>query len=632
MSSSETQKTPKRNLSLTFKSEKPHIKPKLRVVDDDSLSTKTPEKPQHFRHKSLRESTQKQPTVQIDFARRKIESWPDENPNKTHVGASEKIPEKYEILGEFFDCLDASIRLLRLRGLMTSFSNICPKIKCLTDRRFTYSHLAQLKFIFPEAIEIKKVLVKNEKTNCLKPDLHVTLNVDAVENDELKSEGGGHMHLRRAFRERLADISKFHPEGYEIPKETLPQPFNCAKQDIHPDTIKFPLSLSPEVLTDLHTVEKPEASTTHLQGDEIPDETHQMPSNQSKEGVNSNISGTPGPLLPIETSFEAPIEQQPAMTAHLSRSFRRHFSKPSFQARNVSVPESNLSIVYSVEEASTAASSYGKVLATPTEEIGPIENDNGLSTKSTSIQSTPASTAASSYGQVPATPTKEIGLIENDNGLPTKSACIQSTPAKLASTPARLMTVTPALHPPKRCYMSPDDNSTSSPEKLVRRPPRSRSLKFDTPVKNKKVEDEALDMDGASFDNCFSDILPEDLLQSLEDEERKEIEDQNPDVSQAKRQRQMISSLPKLFNTIHLLFQSMNSSAITKEELVHKIIWINCDFVDRKEVEEQLTLLLKLVPEWISEKKLAPGGDLLLIYINKMSNPDSIRARLEEAI
>lgn len=32
-----------------------------------------------------------------------------------------------------------------------------------------------------------------------------------------------------------------------------------------------------------------------------------------------------------------------------------------------------------------------------------------------------------------------------------------------------------------------------------------------------------------------------------------------------------------------------------------------------EEVEEQLTLLLKLVPEWISEKKLAPGGDLLLI-------------------
>ncbi|CAB4291433.1 unnamed protein product [Prunus armeniaca] len=63
------------------------------------------------------------------------------------------------------------------------------------------------------------------------------------------------------------------------------------------------------------------------------------------------------------------------------------------------------------------------------------------------------------------------------------------------------MADTPALHRPKRCYMSPDDNSTSSPNKLVRLPPRSRSLKFDTPVKNKNVEDEVPDMGCTSIDN-----------------------------------------------------------------------------------------------------------------------------------
>ncbi|CAB4321744.1 unnamed protein product [Prunus armeniaca] len=76
------------------------------------------------------------------------------------------------------------------------------------------------------------------------------------------------------------------------------------------------------------------------------------------------------------------------------------------------------------------------------------------------------------------------------------------------------MADTPALHRPKRCYMSPDDNSTSSPNKLVRLPPRSRSLKFDTPVKNKNVEDEVPDMGCTSIDNDSLDILPEDLLQS----------------------------------------------------------------------------------------------------------------------
>ncbi|KAL6278611.1 hypothetical protein ACE6H2_022212 [Prunus campanulata] len=78
----------------------------------------------------LNESSQKRRTDHND-------SWPDESPKKKRVGRSEKLPEKYEILSEFFNGLDTSIRLLRLRGLKPSFSNICPQIECLTDRRVT---------------------------------------------------------------------------------------------------------------------------------------------------------------------------------------------------------------------------------------------------------------------------------------------------------------------------------------------------------------------------------------------------------------------------------------------------------------------------------------------------------------
>ncbi|KAM1106926.1 hypothetical protein ACFX2B_003702 [Malus domestica] len=102
----------------------------------------------------------------------------------------------------------------------------------------------------------------------MKPDLRVTMNVDVVENDDkLKYEGGGHMHLRRAFCHRLGEISKSHPEGYEILEETLPQPFNCAEQHMHQDTIKCSLSSSPEALTGVHTVDQPEAFKISLQGD-----------------------------------------------------------------------------------------------------------------------------------------------------------------------------------------------------------------------------------------------------------------------------------------------------------------------------------------------------------------------------
>ncbi|KAM1761057.1 hypothetical protein ACFX1T_003737 [Malus domestica] len=96
---------------------------------------------------------------------------------------------------------------------MPSFTNLRPKIECLTDRRFTISHLAQLKFVLPKVIEITKVLVKDRITNNMKSDLRVTMNVDAVENDDKsKYEGGGHMHLRGGPSE-LGEISKSQPES-----------------------------------------------------------------------------------------------------------------------------------------------------------------------------------------------------------------------------------------------------------------------------------------------------------------------------------------------------------------------------------------------------------------------------------
>ncbi|KAK1555740.1 hypothetical protein Q3G72_030704 [Acer saccharum] len=77
--------------------------------------------------------------------------------------ASTKLPEKYRQLFKFFNSLDSAIRLLKLKRSMSTLTNISPKIECLTDRRFSYSDLAQLKFLLPEAIEIKKQEYEYEK-------------------------------------------------------------------------------------------------------------------------------------------------------------------------------------------------------------------------------------------------------------------------------------------------------------------------------------------------------------------------------------------------------------------------------------------------------------------------------------
>ncbi|KAE9460666.1 hypothetical protein C3L33_07459, partial [Rhododendron williamsianum] len=154
-----------------------------------------------------------------------------------------------------------------------------------------------------------------------------------------------------------------------------------------------------------------------------------------------------------------------------------------------------------------------------------------------------------------------------------------------------------------------------------------------TPAKLVSTPD-ANHVGGLSVDNNIFDILPENLLESIKEKERQALEEKDPAISQAKRRQKMIASLPKLFDMIRFLFQSIKHSVVTKEEFMHRIVANHLDIVDRREVEEQLKLLQELAPEWIYEK-LASGGGLLIWQafhlINKMFSPDSMRARLVEA-
>ncbi|OIW12007.1 hypothetical protein TanjilG_16118 [Lupinus angustifolius] len=83
-----------------------------------------------------------------------------------------------------------------------------------------------------------------------------------------------------------------------------------------------------------------------------------------------------------------------------------------------------------------------------------------------------------------------------------------------------------------------------------------------------------------------------------------------------------------MVNVIHSIFYSLKKTPITKEELLQKII-MNClDFIEIREVEEQLEILEKLVPDWIC-KKLVPSGDIMYC-IKEVYDLDSVRARVSE--
>ncbi|XP_028758339.1 CDT1-like protein a, chloroplastic [Neltuma alba] len=587
--------------SLPFKSKKPHIchsASKSQSPDPISLSSKTPEKASQLSHRTrnrgvalsirevrkVAESLQDQKgqrqnhdrTGQIKSARRKIApSFAEISPRKSKASVDEpvKMPEKYEILGQFFDSLDSSIRLLHLKGSTTTFTNICPKIECLTDRRFTHSHLAQLKYIFPEALAIKKVLRFDERTSCMKPDLHLTLNPDS----KLFSEGGN-VSLRKLFRTRLRDFYESHPEVDEIPEEMLPEPFNHRKQDRPLETLRTTSS-------SFDTMPSNDAVAPRRAAEPESMQHNAMVINSEPAKGEENLS------MPVNMSNEA-HHQQPAVATHMSHSFRRRFSQKSVKDEADGVQQKS-----------------------PSDSLPPqsvLVSESSMKKNSSSVDATMCPAICASPANL------------------KSSGASAATPNKVASTPSRLMTHTPSLPPPKRCYMSPDDSPCSSPNKLVRRPTSlKKSLNFDTPVKNRRTENEADDAGGLSIDDDIYDILPEGLLQSIKEKERVAMEERNPAISQAKRRKKMIACLPKLFNMIHLLIHSLNRSVVTKEELLSKIISNHCDIVDRREVEEQLNLLLELVPEWISEK-LASSGDLLFC-INKLQDPETIRSRLAEA-
>jgi chromatin licensing and DNA replication factor 1 len=64
----------------------------------------------------------------------------------------------------------------------------------------------------PEAIVINKILLRHEKTCCMKPDLQVNLLVDAVESCVMQKGETRYSALRRIFRQRVVDFFRKHPE------------------------------------------------------------------------------------------------------------------------------------------------------------------------------------------------------------------------------------------------------------------------------------------------------------------------------------------------------------------------------------------------------------------------------------
>ncbi|XP_078429273.1 CDT1-like protein a, chloroplastic [Wolffia australiana] len=393
-----------------------------------------------------------------------------------------KLEEKYDNLLEFFKSLSSSVRLLRMKGYPSTYSKVSRQVESLTNRRFSHGHLAQLKYIIPEAICLRKILTHDETTSFVRPDLQITLQIEAFDKDEQK--GNGYQKLTQIFRSRLVDFINEHPGDEDVPEAELPEPFNQRRVTI----LSQPL---------------PASSTNQIDH--------------------------PATLT---------------ASAHLPSSFQRRFSRKD--------------------------------------------------------QCITASPSLDFFTVNPSSPPKSVP---------------ERTPSKAVSTPkAPSMAATPEpLQTPQRHYQP------------SRRPIKTKL--FNTPVKGAQPQEEE---DPEDLPNSsLLQFLPKSLLQSIKEKEKRSREEQEEGLPAAKRRRKMLSCLPRLFDTVLLLFQSAECSVMTRQELVHKIVSSQCDILDRREAEEQLDFLLELVPDWISCKKASTGDSLL--RVDKAADTGAVRRKLAEA-
>ncbi|KAL9239732.1 hypothetical protein vseg_014026 [Gypsophila vaccaria] len=144
------------------------------------------------------------------------------------------LPQKYEMLCEFFNAMVSSIRLLRLKRQPAVFTKLSRNVESMTDRRFTLHHLAQLKHVVPDIIVAKKIRVQDERTGCVNEELQISLEVNALETDKVAKGTGGFSHLKGFFRSQIVDFATSHPESDDVPEGELPDLFYKPKQEPEP--------------------------------------------------------------------------------------------------------------------------------------------------------------------------------------------------------------------------------------------------------------------------------------------------------------------------------------------------------------------------------------------------------------
>ncbi|PKA56021.1 CDT1-like protein b [Apostasia shenzhenica] len=493
-----------------------------------------------------------------------------------------EIPDKLKGLAELFDKMDTSIRLLGLRKRLSTFQNIRTQVQLLTKREFSYNHLAQMKYAFPDAIQIEKVLIHDEKTLCMKPDLKVNL----IMCTECPSYPGQSisMSMSQAFRVRLLDLLSANAanpaKDLEIPEVILPEPFNRGNDYALPD------SLSNGSLTLLN----------HQASDEIDS-------------------------LPI--------------FSHFTSSFSKQFCQKKFEqeAQKTQILASSALLSAIVNDDGKTSNKYIKTL------------QKDYLHSPFAAQSPPQASCTPRFNQLlEKTPVKSASTAQESMSelINTPSYCNISCSCEDASSAgvqnaSDVVTETPDMQTPRRPMLK-------SPEILISVDEKSTSLSKSTTSVRRTLLYSPLKVDFSKLNSDSLIEEPKQIYKQACHETmstKKDSFEQESNLAGSatstieeahslsqinfRKRQAVLGRLPATFNTIHRIFQSTECSLITKQELVHKIVSNNLDVDDTSDVEEQLRLLEEFAPEWIC--KDSSNGESIYC-IKHIPDLNSVRQRL----
>ncbi|KDO47619.1 hypothetical protein CISIN_1g010970mg [Citrus sinensis] len=461
------------------------------------------------------------------------------------------------------------------------WNRLCKEANIL---KFSFRDLAQIKFILPEAIQIDKILVHNKKTLCVEPDLKIALLFDVIEGHSKHSD---YEALCQVFGSRLVNFFTVHPEACGVPEATLPEPFSQKSQA---SLGKMPAEF-PEVVG-------------------------------SSGGNCWMFDLEQFPLESIESLPYSADNELLLTSSHLHPAFSSRFSQ-----KTVAVAAEKTILLTCPASVSSAVSGAmnNQAVKTWQAEESPASLVNNKCVKSKQLMELPDTCSKSGVVNPPVPPISSQRVRYHDCESPVQ---------KLASPADSLMLETPAQVIPKRSIPSCDNKLRDMTIRGCRscHMPAKRFIDFshlDDERNSFGMQTDICRLDVILF--CSSKELVSGLQKNCMDEMLEGSHGNLTDDSRRSQSEIVIDEdisvcLPDLVASIHHIFQTVNYSSITKQELVHKIIMNNLDIIERREVEEQIELLEKLVPEWIS-KKLVPGGDIMY-DINQVSDLTSIQARV----